>query len=255
MSKWQDHKSDVLTAFREDGYVSIPGFLNGEEVEEVDGAMAEVVRDVVPTLPAMDVFYEDKENARTLKQVQGLQNSHSVLSRYFTTRFKELAEHLLQDGVQGRNMQYFNKPPYVGQGTPAHQDGYFFKLEPSEAVTMWMALEEVDFATGCVNYVRGSHRRGMREHGSSNVLGFSQTILDFPVRNDIDNQVAFPASPGDLIVHHALTIHWASPNTTLDRTRKAIGAIFYADKAREDTALTAAYSKQLAEELKAKGRL
>jgi ectoine hydroxylase-related dioxygenase (phytanoyl-CoA dioxygenase family) len=50
-------------------------------------------------------------------------------------------------------MQYFNKPPSVGQPTPPHQDGYYFMLDPCEAVTMWFALDEVDEENGRMRYV------------------------------------------------------------------------------------------------------
>lgn len=50
------------------------------------------------------------------------------------------------------------KPPRIGKGTPPHQDGYYFMLEPNEAVTMWMALEDVNEENGCVRYVKESHK-------------------------------------------------------------------------------------------------
>ena len=42
------------------------------------------------------------------------------------------------------------------------------------------------------------------------------------------------AQAGDLIVHHAAMIHRAPANLTSDRSRKAVGAIFYGASARRD---------------------
>ena len=42
------------------------------------------------------------------------------------------------------NLQYFNKSPGANKPTPPHQDGYYFMITPCEAVTMWLALDEVD---------------------------------------------------------------------------------------------------------------
>ncbi len=58
---------------------------------------------------------------------------------------------------------FFNKPPHDGLPTPTHQDGYYIKLEPPEAVTMRLALEATDEENGCMRYscmryIRGSHR-------------------------------------------------------------------------------------------------
>ena len=154
-----------------------------------------------------------------------------------------------------KNMQYFNKPPGIGQPTPPHQDGYYFMLAPCEAVTMWFALEDVDEENGCVRYVPGSHKHGMREHARTQTLGFSQGIVDYPTVADRESELAFPAKPGDLLVHHALTIHRADGNRSTTRTRRALGFIYYSDRAREDVEAHAAYQRRLAEDMKAAGKL
>ena len=96
----------------------------------------------------------------------------------FNNKFKRLAEILLEGSVVGQNMQYFNKPTKIGKPTPPHQDGYYFMLTPCEALTMWLALDEVDEKNGCVRYVRGSNHLTMRSHSQTNTLGFSQGITD-----------------------------------------------------------------------------
>ena len=52
-----------------------------------------------------------------------------------------------------------------------------------------------------------------------------------------------------------LTIHWAEANMSKHRSRKALGFIYYAQKAREDKAAHAAYQKKLAEELSQKSKI
>jgi len=162
---------------------------------------------------------------------------------------RQLRQSFLNDEVIGKNIQYFNKPPEIGKGTPAHQDGYYFMLEPNEAVTMWMALEDVDEGNGCVRYVSGSHKKGMRSHGRTNVLGFSQGITDFGTAGDMEKEVYFPTRAGDLLVHHSLTIHWADPNRSEERTRRAMGFIYYAECAKEDKKAHEAYARRLAKDL------
>jgi len=127
-------------------------------------------------------------------------------------------------------------------------------LEPNEAVTMWMALESVDEENGCVRYVNKSHRYGVRSHGRTSTLGFSQGIADYGCPNDIENEVFFPTKEGDLLVHHALTIHRADGNQS-ERTRKAMGFIYYANKAKEDKAAHETYAKALNESLKEQNKI
>jgi phytanoyl-CoA hydroxylase len=120
-------------------------------------------------------------------------------------------------------------------------------LNPSVAVTMWMALEPADEENGCVKYVRGSHLKGMRPHGRTQTLGFSQGITDFGTADDLEKEISFPANPGDLIIHHSLTIHQAGANASA-RSRKALGLIYFGESAREDLEAKAAYQKKLQEE-------
>ncbi|MGK0200780.1 MAG: phytanoyl-CoA hydroxylase [Yoonia sp.] len=151
-------------------------------------------------------------------------------------------------------MQYFNKPPGLGKPTPAHQDGYYFMLKPCAAVTMWMALEKVDQENGCVRYVPGSHKRGMRDHQRTSTLGFSQGIADW---SDEDEAAAlpFPAEPGDLLVHSAMTIHRADGNNSPDRSRPAMGFVYFAESAKTDEQAKAAYQKHLTREMEQSGQI
>ena len=142
----------------------------------------------------------------------------------------------------------------MGWDTPPHQDGYYFRLEPNEAVTMWLALEDVDEENGCVRYVPGSHKLGMRPHGMTGTLGFSRGITDYGPE-DVHKEVFFPTKAGDLLVHHSLTIHRADGNSSLSRTRKAIGLIYYAEKAKQDVKAVEAHRRQLTRDLKAQDKI
>ena len=128
-------------------------------------------------------------------------------------------------------------------------------LEPCHALTMWMALDPVDEENGCVRYVRGSHLLGLRPHGRTQTLGFSQGITDFGSAPDLDNEVSCPAKPGDLLAHHALTIHRADSNKSPTRSRRALGFIFYSAKARENTTNHRNYQQDLASAMAAAGKI
>jgi len=242
-------KKEIKEEFQKNGYVFIPGFLSVDEVEGISQNFNRVIQDIVPNMPENKVFYEDKNDASTLKQVMDI-HSHDNFFKdvLINSRFKELAEFLLDDKVIGKNLEYFNKPPRIGKPTPPHQDGYYFMLNPSIAVTMWMALEPADEENGCVKYVKGSHLKGMRPHGRTKTLGFSQGIIDFGTDEDIANEVSFPTKPGDLLVHHSLTIHRAGGNISETRSRKALGLIYFGESAKEDVEAKAAYQRKLQEE-------
>lgn len=243
-----------LSTFKEDGFVAVPQFCNSVELSSIESALTHFIDNKVSHLPQEEVFYEDKANPESLKQIQRLHEHDEFFAAFFDGKPRQLAEELLNESVVGKNMQYFNKPPKVGQATPAHQDGQYFMLEPCHALTMWMALDLVDEENGCVRYLRGSHRDGLRPHGRTNTLGFSQGIVDFG-KEESREEVPCPAQPGDLLAHHALTIHHADANLSLTRSRRALGFIFYGESAREDMDAHEEYQRSLAKELKVSGRI
>lgn len=248
--------AERLRSFTTDGYVVLPRFVSGSELTELLEHVDRFIRDIVPRLPPEQVFCEDKNDPATLKQIQHMGDHDPWFHEWFVSgRFREVAELLLDGPVIPKNMQYFNKPPGVGRPTPPHQDGYYFMLDPCEAVTMWFALDDVDEENGCVRYVRGSHKDGMREHARTNTLGFSQGIVDYPADQDHETEIACPAKPGDLLVHDAMTIHRADGNRSSSRPRRALGFIYYSERAREDAEAHAAYQRRLAEDMKSKGKI
>ena len=140
----------VKKSFDQDGYIFISGFLTKEEVDLTNKKLEIYIKETLPKMSPKHVFYEDKNDSSTLKQMQNL----FVYDPYFLqllegSKFEKIAEVLLEDKVIGKEVEYFNKPPRIGKPTPPHQDNYYFNLNPAKAVTMWMALEDVDMENGC----------------------------------------------------------------------------------------------------------
>ena len=173
----------------------------------------------------------------------------------YGSRFEKLAKKLLRGPVIAKNMQYFNKSPKLSKPTPPHQDGYYFMIQPCEAITMWLALDHINEQNGCIRYVRGSHLKGLRAHNFSNILGFSQTITDYGQPCDLDEEIAVRANPGDLFIHNAKTIHLADANTSLDCNRRSIGFIYYSTRAKENLMAHQNYQNNLTNKLVKLGRI
>ena len=236
------------------GYVAVAGFLGADEVAELQRETDRFISEKVQGLPEEAVYYEDTSDHATLKQVQRLHEHDDYYLRLANSpKVVGLAEDLLGGPVTIQNMQYFNKFPRLGKATPPHQDGYYFMIKPQEAVTMWLSLGNADASNGAVRYVPGSNKKGMRAHGSTGTLGFSQGISDWSDEDDAAS-VQMEAGPGDILVHHSLTIHHANNNTS-DRDRKSIGFIFYRADVEIDEEAHAAYQQRLHASLKERGQL
>ncbi len=213
-----------------------------------------MVKEVVSTIPESEVYYEDKGNPETLKQIQRLDTYDDYFNKLANSeKVLRLAELVLGESVFLKNIQYFNKIPRIGKETPAHQDGYYFKIKPQEAVTMWLSLGNADAENGAVCYIPGSHKKGMRDHGHTSLLGFSQGISDWS-DEDTNAEIQMEASAGDILVHHSLTIHRANPNRS-NRQRKSIGFIFYRKDVEIDEEAMTEYKRKLDSKLKDEGKI
>jgi phytanoyl-CoA hydroxylase len=243
------YSQQLKSSFDEDGYVFIPGFLSQEESRELNQKLSDFIAQIVPTMPPNHAFYEDNDDRSSLKQLFRMADYDPFFEKLVNgSKFEEMAEVLLGEKVAKGNAEYFNKPAGVGKPTPPHQDSYYFMITPPQAITFWIPLEDVDLENGCLRYIKGSHRAGMRPHGKNQILGFSQTITDFGTPDDLKNEVALPAKAGDILVHHGMTIHRADGNKSLTRSRRVVGLVYFGASAKEDVEAKAAYQKKLAEE-------
>jgi len=240
--------TDVKKKFDEEGYVFLPGFLSPSEVTDVQDYLDKFIQNEVPNLSSDQAFYEDNNDPSSLKQLFNLHQHEPFFAKLLLgSRFEEVAELALDEKVIGKNVEYFNKPPLIGKPTPPHQDNYYFMLQPPQAITMWLGLEDVDTENGCVRYIPQSHLQGLRAHGRTQTLGFSQGISDYDEK-DKAKEVYFITKPGDLLIHHSMTIHRADGNSSAVRGRKALGFIYFGESAQEDLERKKIYQQKLQEE-------
>ncbi|MDA0661157.1 MAG: phytanoyl-CoA dioxygenase family protein [Planctomycetota bacterium] len=253
--RWPEQQEDLTNAYQADGFVVLKEFLSTDALADTRRHLARYVRDLVPNLPPMDVFYKVPHDPQSITMLARM-SDHDAFFREMLDQsdFRSLANRLFGRPSVPQGVEYFNKPPGSAHGTPAHQDGFYFHLSPCEALTMWLPLDHEDEENGCVRYVRGSHLDGMRLHGRTEVLGFSQGVLDYG-DHDTAREISACVGPGDLIVHDAMTIHRADPNRSEKRDRPALGLVYYSDRAQVDRETALAYHQQLERDLKAKGKI
>jgi phytanoyl-CoA hydroxylase len=249
--------TSLKSDFDRDGYIAIKPLFDAAKMAEINREFDRYVDACVPQMTDTEVFYEEKGAKGTLKQMQNMQHYDAYFRALLETdAIRDLAEAMLGERARAVNLEYFNKPAGIGKPTPPHQDGYYFHFNPPAAVTGWLALERVDPENGCIHYVRGSHKiDGYRPHGRSEILGFSQGITDFGTDDDKANTVAFPGDAGTFLMHHSKTIHWAGPNTSPSRARRALGFVYFGESAKVDQAARDAYQARLAADLRAAGKI
>ena len=120
-----------------------------------------------------------------------------------------------------------------------HQDVKYWGLDPPFAINAWIAIDDSNSENGCVRFIPGSHKWGLRDHGkaseASNLLSrLNQELLmsEQEEQGAIDNELR----AGQISIHHGLMAHGSRPNRS---TRRRCGmAMIYvpADSKRAEDA-------------------
>ncbi len=238
--------------YDEHGFVIVRQLLNPAEFGELTASLDRYIREVVPTLADSHAFYQDRSKPETLKQMQHMGGDAFFRDYVHHPKWKALAEALIGEPASADEPEWFNKPPATHHVTPPHQDNYYFCLEPANVLTIWMALDSVDAENGCLRYVDGSHRRGYRKHAKSQILGFSQGIMDYTT-DDFNRERAALMEPGDAVVHHGMMIHRADANLSATRHRRSFAMVFKGVSCRRDESAFARYMASAREQHSAMG--
>jgi len=127
------------------------------------------------------------------------------------------------------------KEPGTADRTAFHQDLAYFHVDGDQVCTVWIPLDRVDPGNGAVRYVRGSHHD--RTAFRPNLFVTSQALPDTEGDDVGDHSddpalIDFATEPGDVVVHHARTIHGAFANASPDRRRRALSIRYAGDDAR-----------------------
>ncbi|MEU9123222.1 phytanoyl-CoA dioxygenase family protein [Streptomyces sp. NPDC048506] len=225
-----------------DGYVVIRRFLTREELSELRFHIHRFIREVVPALPETQVFHAVGENGHRQVRLVLRMNCDAFFEGYRShPKWLSLAQTLLGETADAHPPIYFDKPPTTDVPTPPHQDNCSLGLDPPSGVEMLLATDgRMDEENGCLRYVPGSHRGGLRPHTYSGVRGFALAAEFGPA--DEAREVAVALDPGDLVCHHPLTVHRALSNRSRHRSRTAFGMWFQGRSARQDPEISEFYN-------------
>ncbi|MCM2390471.1 phytanoyl-CoA dioxygenase family protein [Streptomyces albipurpureus] len=136
-------------------------------------------------------------------------------------RLVDIAEFFLGPDLACFTAHYICKPPYDGQPVLWHQDGAYWALDPMEALTVWLAVDESSTENGCLRMIPGSHQLPLHKPSARtdepNML-FSTSDEDL-VREWTEKSgiVDIELKPGDVSIHHPQLLHCSEANTSAKR--------------------------------------
>ena len=230
--------NDVET-FERDGVVRLPGVIDAGWIDRMRTAVdcevdTPAVVDLSAMAPAPPVGGSPRGQFRA-------GTDHWIAAPEFLAFARDtpipriVAELLASERIWLYEDSVLVKDPGTRERTVFHQDLAYFHVDGEQVCTVWIPLDAVDAANGAVRYVRGSHRD--RTSFRPNLFVTTDSLpgtegVDVPDHTDDPALVHFDTAPGDIVVHHARTIHGAFANTTPDRPRRALSIRYAGDDAR-----------------------
>lgn len=131
----------------------------------------------------------------------------------------DVIEGILGPDIMIFSGEFFIKEANTKQVVTMHQDLTYWGLGAIDGlVTAWIPLSPATPQSGCMDFVKGSHKNPILPHEDSfdenNLLSRGQEVK---VDVDEKDKVSIEIHPGQMSLHHGLTIHGSGPNRSDDR--------------------------------------
>ena len=217
---------EMVSEFAENGFVVVPDLVTPEELDRYQAA----VRAAVASRKAHDhrALAERSVYEQSFVQCQNLwEDFPDVRPLTFHPRLAQAAAELIgAPAVRVFHDQALFKEP-GGRETDPHQDLPYWPIAEPDTLTVWVPFAGSTLRSGCMGYVPGSHRLGLRKFinifrdGADEIREQAQELM-------VVEPVYVEVPRGSVAFHHGLTAHLARPNET-DTTREVHTVIYFRD--------------------------
>ena len=218
----------LITEFRHNGHALTPGLLTGELASHYREVIARTAMQYNKETRKL----EDRDTyGKAFLQIMNLWRRDQEVARFvLAKRFARVATELLGvDNVRLYHDQALFKEAGGGP-TPWHQDQYYWPIDTTNTITMWMPLVDIDEAMGMLTFASGSHHDGQvfDKEISDESEDLFQSYVD---AKEYEISRSRTMNAGDATWHYGYTIHNA-PGNDSDRMRSVMTIIYIADGAR-----------------------
>ncbi|NRA36623.1 MAG: phytanoyl-CoA dioxygenase family protein, partial [Planctomycetes bacterium] len=215
---------EQLRQYNENGYVIIPGLLDGDEVKRMKDMhlRAEALAQQHGECFSKDDAFYDVESlpeghpagkTHALRKIQEVFKSEQDFADIMASKkIRNYASDLIGDTVYYHSSKLMCKPSHGGRRKPWHQDWAYWTDMHTQQVTVWIAIDAATVENGCMQVLPGSHKLGHIEHYQG------EDFMIHEEQVDQDQVVIAEMNPGDALFFNVLTLHASDPNnSTADR--------------------------------------
>ncbi|MFT7597900.1 MAG: ectoine hydroxylase-related dioxygenase (phytanoyl-CoA dioxygenase family) [Acidimicrobiales bacterium] len=225
-----------IEAFERDGAVLIPRVVDGAWVNKLAAA---IDRDIANPGPFFH-GYEIESGGRFHGNIRVWENDPDFAAYCLDSPLPGLAAELM--GAKSVRLLYdqlFVKDSATDAPTRWHNDQPYWPVRGRQVLSFWLALDEVTLDSGGLEFIAGSHKwdrwfqpEPFAPGGTSYTRNPNyEEIPDYEQERDQHAILSWDMQPGDVIAFHAMTVHYAGPNTRADRQRRGYTVRYIGDDA------------------------
>jgi|JI10StandDraft_1071094.scaffolds.fasta_scaffold116898_2 phytanoyl-CoA hydroxylase len=222
--------TDVTTlakTFADDGIVQIKSILSENLVHKATDWLNDIIKmgSKIPKGFEPEFEAEQHDNQIAVRKLRRLYWNDPLFWKELITRAQidTIAKSLVGNPVSLVFHAAFLKPSHVGSSVVLHQDQALWSYEYSKAVSIWIALSQVDEENGGLMGCLASHQRGLIQHtkipGHSWHAGIDWREQKLPEPN------VYKLQPGDALAWDRYYVHGSGENNS-GRDRRAFVLVF-----------------------------
>lgn len=219
--------SEQIAFYHEHGYLSIESVMPKAEIEDVKKIYDRLFNE--DRNKAEADFYDlsgEKKAGKKISIPQILQPAKyapSLLETQMVANLKAMMKQLHGEETKMVGDHAINKPPHNETPTPWHQDeAYWNPAKEYSSLSVWVPLQLVTKASGCMHFVPGSHRDEVVPHRPIGGDPTTPGLEVEPGSYDFSSAVACELPAGGATFHHGRTLHYTPANGSDDFRRAYI---------------------------------
>jgi len=229
--------------YERDGFLIVSGLFSPDEVQEITDHFMAIHQEGLDPESFVHKHYRptplDEAEGEILRHYPRIMQParwDEVSKRYMLdSRIGAVLEQLLdEEPLAAQSMLYFKPPGARGQAL--HQDNFYLSVQPGTCMAAWLSLDRADSENGGMFVVPGSHNLPVLcPHLADMTKSFAYEEVTVP-EGLAPVQITLEA--GDVLFFNGSVIHGSTPNSSMDRFRRAFICHYVGDST---TAMNAGY--------------
>jgi len=231
--------ADEITAYEHDGAAVIRNVLPMEWVE----FMREAVERILDNPGAASVEYTPEgKKGRYYGDFFVWMQDPAFEAFIKSSPMPQLAAEVMKT----RSLSFFYdqllvKEPQTAEPTPWHQDLSYWPVRGNDILSIWIPFDRAIEESGVVVYVKESHKQGKmyapaafgKNTGFADIYAKAglEPLPDIENNRDQYEILTWELDSGDVIIHHPLTLHYASGNASRIGRRRGLALRYLGDDA------------------------